>query len=534
VTHLQSAFNEGVALLRQQRLRDAERLFEDVLEMQPDHFDALHLLGTIARDTGRPKRAVELIQKAVDLNSQSPAAHRDLAIAQLDIERPFDALASCDRAIALDSAYAEAYGIRGNALLHLKLAQAALTSLDKAIALEPGLASAHHSRGIALLALNRPDEALANCERALALKPDFAEAHDTAGNVHLTRRRFVEALGRYDAAISLSPHLATAHWNKSLCLLQMGRFEEGWREYEWRKALPQRIGHRSYAQPLWSGDENIAGKTLFIYSEQGLGDTIQFYRYARLATARGAQVVMSAQDSLGDLLKETDSAIQIIRSDETPADFDYHCPLLSLPFVFRTTLATIPAERSYLTSDQKLRAAWSDRLGPASGPRIGVVWSGGKGHANDQNRSIALERLFPLFGADVDWICLQTELTGKDVGLLRQLGRVAYLGDEVKDFADTAALIDLMDLVVTVDTSVAHLAGALGKPVWILLPYNSDWRWLLDRDDSPWYPSARLCRQRQPGDWAPVIDQIKNDLQVELISPSTRSELNPDGRRLHR
>jgi tetratricopeptide (TPR) repeat protein len=514
VTHLQSQFNEGVVLLRQEKYWDAERLFENVLEIQPNHFDALHLLGTISRETGRPTRAVELIQKAVDLNPKSSAAHANLAIAQLDIARLFDALASCDRAITLDASYAEAHRIRGNALLHLKLFQNALTSLDAAIALEPNLAKAYQSRGIALLMLNRPEEALASCERALALKPDFAEAIETAGNVHFTRRRFVEALSKYDDAISLNPNLANAHWNKGLCLLQIGRFEEGLREYEWRKKLRPQIGFRSYAQPLWTGQENIVGKTLFIYWEQGLGDTIQFYRYAKVAAARGARIVMSAQDSLVNLLKVINPAIQIIRSNETPTDFDYHCPLLSLPLAFRTTLATIPAERSYITVDQRLRVAWSDRLPPRTRVRIGVVWSGGKSHANNENRSIALERLFPMISADVDWFCLQSELAAKDVGLLRQLGHFNYFGDEVKDFADTAALIDLMDLVVTVDTSVAHLAGAMGKPVWILLPYNSDWRWLLDRDDSPWYPSARLYRQQQLGKWEPVINQINEDLRA--------------------
>lgn len=513
MTHVESQFNEGVVLLRQQKFVDAERLFENVLEIQPSHFDALHLLGTIACRTGRPKRAVELIQTAVNLNPQSSAAYKDLAIAQLDIDRPFDALASCDRAITLDSTSAESHRIRGNALLQLKLPQIALTSLDAAIAMDPGLASTHQSRGIALLALGRPEEALASCERALAIQPNFAAAHDTAGNIHFTRGCSTEALSRYDDAISLDPNLASAHWNKSLCLLQMGRLEEGFREYEWRKKLRHQSGLRSYGQPLWSGEEDIAGKTLFIYWEQGLGDTIQFYRYAKVAAARGARVVMAVQESLISLLKAVNPAIQIIRSNETPGDFDYHCPLLSLPLALRTTLATIPAEKYYIAVDQGLRAAWSDRLAPRTRTRIGIVWSGGKWHANNENRSIALERLVPLISPSVDWFCLQTELTAKDVGLLRKLGRIRYLGDEVKDFADTAALIDLMDLVITVDTSVAHLAGAMGKPVWLLLPYNSDWRWLLDRDDSPWYPSARLYRQQNIGAWGQVINQIENDLR---------------------
>ena len=516
MTHFGRKFDEGSALLQQQKFADAERLFESVLEIDPNHFDALHLLGTIARSTGRAKRAVELIQRAVELNPQSPAAHKDLALAQLDVERPFDALASCDRAIALDATYADAYRIRGNALLHLKLAPIALTSLETAIGLEPGLADAHHSRGIALLALNRPEETLASCDRALALRPDFAEAHDTAGSAQLTRRCFADALVRYEKAISLNPDFARAHLNKSLCLLQIGRFEEGLREYEWRKKLRRQIAVRSYDQPLWLGEESISGKMLFIYWEQGLGDTIQFYRYAKVAAARGARIVMSVQDSLVNLLKEADPEIQIIHSSETPAEFDYHCPSLSLPLAFRTTLATVPTERPYITPDEGLRAAWSNRLAPTTRPRIGVVWSGGKSHTNNDNRSIALERFLPLFSADVDWICLQIELTGKDVGLLRRLGHIAYFGDEVKDFSDTAALIDLMDLVITVDTSVAHLAGAMGKPVWILLPYNSDWRWLHDRDDSPWYPSARLYRQQQLGNWEPVISQIKNDLRTAI------------------
>ncbi len=299
-------------------------------------------------------------------------------------------------------------------------------------------------------------------------------------------------------------------------MLLLGRFEQGWRQFEWRKKCGGPIAARCYPQPLWLGEEDIAGKTLFIWCEQGLGDTIQFCRYAKLAEARNAKVIMSVQEPLRGLLKQISPTIQIINQGEVPTDFDYHCPLLSLPLAFRTTLETIPAELQYLKADEELRVAWAARLSPKTKPRLGLVWSGRTTHPNDHNRSIELEQFIPILGSHLDWICLQKEIREKDLALLRQLGHIAFFGDELRDFSDTTALLTQMDLVVTVDTSVAHLAGAMGKPVWLLLPYDPDWRWLLDRDDSPWYPSARLFRQQEIGNWAAVIDQVANELRSAI------------------
>jgi hypothetical protein len=229
--------------------------------------------------------------------------------------------------------------------------------------------------------------------------------------------------------------------------------------------------------------------------------------------ARGAKVTMSVQQPLREMLKQISPTIRIINPSETPTDFDYHCPLLSLPLALGTTIETIPAELQYLRADEELRAAWLARLPLKKKTRIGVVWSGRATHKNDHNRSMELEQFLPILSSDADWICLQKEVREKDVAVLRRDGRIAFFGDDLRDFSDTAALLDLMDLVITIDTSVAHLAGAMGKPVWILLPYNADWRWLLDRRDSPWYPSARLFRQQQFGDWAGVIDQVKSELR---------------------
>ena len=435
----------------------------------------------------------------------------------MDLKRPAEALASYDKAIALKPDYAAAHNNRGNALRGLKRPDEALASYDKAIALKPDVAEAHNNRGNALMDLKRPVEALASYDKAIALKPDFAEAHNNRGAALKDLKRPAEALASYDKAIALKPDFAEAHWNQSLCLLLMGHFEQGLRQYEWRKKLNEPMGVRSYPRPVWLGEENIAGKTLFIYREQGLGDTIQFCRYAKLVEARGAKIIMSVQQPLCGLLKQISPTIQILRPNEEPTDFDYHCPLLSLPLALGTTLETIPAEQQYLKSDEELRSVWSARLPPKTKPRIGVVWSGSTAHTNVHYRSIELQQFLAIFSPDAEWICLQKEIREKDFAMLRQLGRIAFFGDDLRDFSDTAALLDLMDLVITIDTSVAHLAGAMGKPVWILLPYNPDWRWLLDRNDSPWYPSARLFRQQQIGNWATVIDQVKNELRSAIL-----------------
>jgi len=295
--------------------------------------------------------------------------------------------------------------------------------------------------------------------------------------------------------------------------MQMGNFEQGWHQYEWRKKREEPVAARSYPQPLWLGEEDIAGKTLFIYWEQGLGDTIQFCRYAKLAEGRGAKVVVSVQEPLRRLLEGISPTTQIIGQREKPIKFDYHCPLLSMPLAFGTTLETIPSEQRYIWADERLRAQWEARLSAKTKPRIGVVWSGSTGHTNDHNRSIELAEWRPLLGAEADWVSLQKEVRTSDEGILQDIGLTGFFGDDLSDFSDTAALLDLMDLVITVDTSVAHLAGAVGKPVWILLPFNPDWRWLLDRDDSPWYPSARLFRQQRIGDWAGVLDRVRTELR---------------------
>jgi tetratricopeptide (TPR) repeat protein len=498
--------------------RPAEALasYNKAIALRPDYAEAHSNRGTALLDLKRPAEALASCDKAIALKPDYAEAHSNRGNALVDLKRPAEALASYDKAIALKPDYAEAHSNRGNALRDMKCPEDAVASYDKAIALKPDLMEAHSNRGNALKDLKRSEEALASYDKAIALGPNYAEAHSNRGSTLLDLRRPKEALASCDKAIALKPDYAEAHWNQGLCLSLLGCFKQGWLQYEWRKKCKEPLGVRFYPQPLWLGEGNIAGKTLFIYWEQGFGDTIQFSRYAKLAEARGANVIMSVQQPLVRLLKQISPTIRIIGPNAVPAEFDYHCPLLSLPLAFGTTLETIPAEHQYIKVDDELRVGWSGNLPPKAKPRIGVAWSGHGALKNDYNRSMEVEQFLRIVSFDADWICLQKEIGENDFPALRQDGRIAFFGDALRDFSDTAALLDLMDLVITIDTSIAHLAGAMGKPVWVLLPFNPDWRWLLDRNDSPWYPSAKLFRQPQMGSWAAVVDQVKNELRFVI------------------
>jgi hypothetical protein len=336
-------------------------------------------------------------------------------------------------------------------------------------------------------------------------------------------QRHAEALENYDRVIALRPDDAEAYWNRSHCLLALGQFDAGWRLFEWRKRLGQSSGHRAFPQPVWLGQDGLAGKTLFIHWEQGFGDTLQFCRYAALATARGARVVVSVQDPLRRVIASLGPAVEVIGGCASPREFDWHCPMMSLPLAFGTTLETIPWVTPYLAADTAAVAAWRGRLAGLCGLRVGVCWAGNSrpdqpaARAIDRRRSIGLARLAPLAEvAGVQLVSLQKgDAAGEVAGA--QAGLVLHdWTDALQDFADTAALIEALDLVITVDTAVAHLAGALGKRVWVLNRFDACWRWLLGRDDSPWYPTARLFRQPAPGDWDSVVGAVAAALR-ELV-----------------
>ena len=432
--------------------------------------------------------------------------------------RPAEALASLEAAIALNPDYAEAYSNRGNALRDLKRPDEALASYDKAIALRPAFAQAHSNRGNALFDLGRTAEALASYDQSIDLAPGLADAHVNRGAALYRLNRPRDAIVSYGQAIAIDPGNADAHYQQSLAMLLVGDFDAGWRAYEWRK---QRGAQRSMTLPRgdgWLGERDISRSTLLAYSEQGFGDTIQFCRFLGALETRCARLIVQVQPELKALLSANFSSATVIDTAETPPAFDAHCALMSLPLALGVGPDGFACDGPYLHAEPQLRALWQASVAQTGKPRVGIVWSGAAYHLDDRNRSITIGRLAPLLSPKIDWVCLQNHLRPGDGEALETLPQVAYHGEGLKTFADTAALIDLLDLVICVDTSVAHLAGAMGKPVWILLPFSPDWRWRLDRTDSPWHPTARLFRQLAPGDWASVLKRVGRELSGALAS----------------
>ncbi|MFY9686991.1 MAG: tetratricopeptide repeat-containing glycosyltransferase family protein [Pseudolabrys sp.] len=535
---------QASTLQRQGQIVEAERLYLAVLAIVPDNADALHSMGNLKLARGEPGEALRLIGAAMAARAPTPRILFDLGLAFNALNQHQKALDSFDLAIQLQPDFFEAHGNRGamlaalgrhddaiasyrnalairpdfadahcnlgSALTRLQRYDDALASLDRAIALRADYADALYNRGNALKPLQRYQEALASYDRAIALWPGHADAHNNRGQVLRELERYDEALASYDRALALRPKHVMAHCNAAALRLLTGDFERGWAHYEWRwlkkSVMPTR---RNFSQPAWNGRDPIAGKTILIHSEQGLGDAIQFCRYVPLLAARGVQVIFEVQKPLQTLMGSLDGAAQVVPKGGPLPAFDLHCPLVSLPLAFGTRLKTIPSTTGYLSAPAQHVTAWQSCLEGKPHPRIGLVWSGNPGHERDRERSIGLRTFVPLldaFGDDVTFFSLQKDVRPDDDAFLKE--RTDILDNALEDFSDTAALISQLDLVISVDTSVAHLAGALGKPVWILLTYFPDWRWLLGRDDSPWYPSARLFRQDESRTWDGVVARV--------------------------
>jgi|SRR5665213_130057 len=437
-----------------------------------------------------------------------------------------DAVALYNAAIRMAPDLAPAHFNRAAALHSMKRYDEAVEGYDQAITLKPHNASAHHNKGVSLREMSRLNEALCSCDRAIEINPNYAEAYSNRGLVLQEQMQLQDALCSFDRAIELKPGYADAYWNKSLCLLLMQRFDEGWQLYEWRKnglteSKPFPTSSRSVwaSEPEWLRQE-VKGKTLLIHSEQGLGDTIQFCRYALLAEAAGATVVLSAQDSLARLLKKLSPTIRIVGSKATIPHFDHHISLLSMPLAFKTGLNNIPAIVPYLKAEPERRKKWNDKIG-SSGFKVGICWQGDNRRTIDIGRSFSVkhfERLSKI--PSVRLISLQKNVGTEQLLDLPAGMTVESLGGDFDAgpdaFVDSAAVITGLDLVITSDTAIAHLAGALGHATWLVLKYLPDWRWHLNRADSPWYPAMRLFRQPSRGDWASVFTEMEEQL-VELI-----------------
>ena len=528
-------------------LAQAEPLYQAVLAANPAHGVALQLLGVLRAQQGRHDEGIGLIRAAIDGNPGYAEAHMNLGIVLGQLGRYDEARASLNAALGIDPGLANAHFHLGNALLALGRHAEALDSYRKALALAPQFADAHNNAGAALIALgrnaeaidsfrlaiainpahldahsnlgsalndaNRPDEAMAMCRKALAIDARCAEAHANLGVALGSLGRYAEATASLQRALEINPGYPEAHWNLGVVLLTLGDYARGWQEWEWRwrsRSLPLKP---EPPRPRWHGSEDLAGKTLLLHAEQGFGDTLQFARFAPLAARGGARVVLQAQAALKPLLAGLPGVSAVIADDEPLPACDFQCPLLSLPLALGTTLDNLPAVAPYLAADAEALARWRQRLGEPRGLRVGLVWSGRRDHKINPVRSIAPERLLPLLSVEgMTFVSLQKDVSAGDVELLRAHPEILDLGSSLRDFSDTAALLALLDLVISVDTSVAHLAGALGRPLWLLLAYAADWRWLTGREDCPWYPTARLYRQPQPGDWDRAVERVRQAL----------------------
>jgi tetratricopeptide (TPR) repeat protein len=386
----------------------------------------------------------------------------------------------------------------------------ALIWYERALEVDPGHAGAHYGRGAAFAALGRHEEAASCFERALALRPEFLNAHYGRAASLTALNRHAEAIACYDQVLARQPDHVSALYGRGLCLLASGDLPRGFAGLEHRDRLTHWKKYiLSLVSPAWWGDASLAGKTILLYPDGGLGDAIQFVRYVPLLAERGARIVLRVPDKLRSLMSGMPFVDQVIVDGEPLPPHDFHCPMIRLPLVLGTTLDTIPASR-YLRADAARVAAWARRLGPRRRPRVGISWAGSKlNRGYNERRSIPLEALRPLADLDCELISLQLPVPKHDRAALRAMPRLNRLGESLTDFAEIAAVIENLDLVIAVDSAIAHLAGSLGKPVWLLLCYAAEWRWLTGRTDSPWYPTARLFRQTAPGDWDGVVADVK-------------------------
>lgn len=506
-------FNQGNILKDMGRLEEAVASYDRALAAQPAHAAAWCNRGVVLHMLRRLDEALTSFDRAIAAQPAIAEAHSNRGNVLRDLGRHEDALASYDRALKLRPDYPEALSNRGNALNALKRPHEALGSYDRALALRPDYAEAWCNRAAALHDLGRYEEALASCERALALRPDYAEAFSNRGATLTELKRYADAAADYAQAMALEPDMPEPHWNQATLSLLTGDFARGWAEYEWRwRRETLARTWREFAQPVWRGKEDVAGKTVLLHSEQGLGDTIQFCRYVPLVAARGARVIIEVEQPLRRLMATLPGAIEIVGKGDPLPHFDLHCPLLSLPLAFNTRLETVPCPGPYLSAVAEEEAVWAARLAPLARPRVGLVWSGNPTHHRDAERSISLATLDPLLDAGASFVSVQKNVRAIDAAALRARDGIVDVSDALTDFAATAALLMQLDLLITVDTSVAHLAGALGRPAWIMISHTPDWRWLLDRESTPWYPSVRLFRQDETRRWAPVVDRVRQAL----------------------
>jgi tetratricopeptide (TPR) repeat protein len=511
---------QGLILESSGKNEQALESYRKAMELKPELAEAHHNAAIVLVAMVRFAEAETECRAAIDVNSSDPMVHNTLGYSLWKQSKYDRAIESCRRAIELKNDFAEAYNHLGVALNATGRCDEAIASYQSAIKLEPDFADAHNNMAIALRATGRLDEAIESYNRCIEIEDDFVEAYFNLANALRDEARCAEAIKNYDRAIELKPDYADAYWNKSLALLLSGNLKEGFDLYRWRKKTYHKLTavKHEYKKDRWDGGD-IAGKRLFVHCEQGFGDNIQFARYLPMVKKLGGTVIFESPKQLAGLLKNFDGIDELVELSPGGGydiEFDRYCSLLDMPGLLGTTLETIPAESHYLYADAKKTEYWRDRIA-CNKFKIGIAWSGNPTHRNDPNRSCQPD-YFTRF-AQIDGVKLFSLQKGRSEAedILAKKMDFVNLGDEFVDFSDTAGAMENLDLVISVDTSTLHLAGAMGKMAWGLLPFAPDWRWMLDRNDSPWYPSVKLFRQSKARQWEEVFDTVCKEVH-KLIS----------------
>ena len=510
--YAEAHYNLGNVLRAQGKDDEAAAAYRQALALKPAYAEASYNLGLVLMAEGRLEDAAACYRQAIATRPEFAEAHCNLGLVMIELNRPKEGDAHLRRAIEIAPDFAEAHCNLGIALMKQGSLADAAACLRQALALQPDYLEAHNNLGSVLTELDRPEDAIASYESAIALDSSYAQAHENLGIALMDACRVTEAAASFRRAQALKPEDPEPHWNEALALLLGGDFDAGWKKYEWRRRR-KTTPVRTLPGPMWDGGA-LTAKTLLIFAEQGFGDTLQFIRYAPIVQQRGAKIVFEAPAALARLLASVAGIDRLVTEGDPLPPFDCHAPLLSLPGLIGTDLDSIPAKIPYLCPEIGLVDIWQARVSINSGLHVGIVWRGSPGHRNDRRRSIPADAIASLCtSVAADWIGLNPHAPPGETALLSREGVVRDFGPLLTDWAETAALVASLDLIVTVDTAVAHLAGALGKPTWVLLPFSPDWRWMLDRADSPWYPTLRLFRQPSPGDWSSVLSQVAAEIR---------------------
>lgn len=512
---------------RLEMFSDAVTAYNSALQLAPDNAGTFYAKGIALSELMHYEEALEAFQKAIDLDRTLKEAYSAQGYILHAQNLPNEALLKYQQAALIDPTNPLDLFNVAVILQEQKKYVDALAAYEKILTLDPQSIDALNNKGLIYSAIDQLDIAIDCHKQAIAINPLRPDSHNNLGYLYQELMRFDEALVSYEKAIALQPDYPDARWNRASILLAQGDYENGFLEYEWRLKLHD-LNPRKFLCERWNGTQHLKGKTVLIHSEQGLGDAIQFTRYINLIADHAARVIFEVQAPLLSLLDDLPNNVEIILQSSPLPHFDFECPMMSLAMCLKTTLKTIPSPEGYLKANQSLVNSWSIRLGKKKVPRIGIVWSSVSNYPDDRKRSMSLRSFLKcLPDKGFEYICLQKVVKDEDLETLKENPHIHFYGNELNTFQDTAALIECVDLVLSTCTSVPHLSGALGKPTWIVLPFKSDWRWLTQREDSPWYGNTKLYRQESYGDWSGVLHRVRQDLEsLTTTSDVEASESN--------